>query len=277
MPPDLLTERQRRLIDAVLILAVIALAFIVINDFATVFYAFFDILLLFFLAWLLSFALAPLINAVAQGPQGAAGRRRHHRLPRDRGPPARDHHPGLRHPGHLDQRVRPGRARVRDPADERPRGARDPAGGPRAGRGPRDPGRGHRAQPPGVGPGAHRSAPVRRRGQLRHLRQRPDPRDPVDLHRPRPRGHPGLHLPPRAAVARAAGPRPPGQRVQVLRGLPPQPAGHGPRVRPVHGRGQHRLRPAVRGAHDGRSRRAPDDPVLRTRSCPGCRRCWWRC
>jgi predicted PurR-regulated permease PerM len=75
MPPDLLTERQRRLIDAVLILAVIALAFIVINDFATVFYAFFDILLLFFLAWLLSFALAPLINAVARipkVPQGAA-------------------------------------------------------------------------------------------------------------------------------------------------------------------------------------------------------------
>ncbi len=75
MPPDLLTERQRRLIDAVLILAVIALAFIVVNDFATVFYAFFDILLLFFLAWLLSFALAPLINAVARVPkvpQGAA-------------------------------------------------------------------------------------------------------------------------------------------------------------------------------------------------------------
>ena len=68
MPPDLLTERQRRLIDAVLILAVIALAFIVVNDFATVFYAFFDILLLFFLAWLLSFALAALATAVAGEP-----------------------------------------------------------------------------------------------------------------------------------------------------------------------------------------------------------------
>ena len=75
MPTDLLTERQRRLIDAVLVLAVIALGFIVVNDVATVFYAFFDILLLFFLAWLLSFALAPLINAVARipkVPQGAA-------------------------------------------------------------------------------------------------------------------------------------------------------------------------------------------------------------
>ena len=75
MPMDSLTERQRRLIDAVLVLAVIALGFIVVNDVATVFYAFFDILLLFFLAWLLSFALAPLINAVARipkVPQGAA-------------------------------------------------------------------------------------------------------------------------------------------------------------------------------------------------------------
>jgi predicted PurR-regulated permease PerM len=75
MPTDPLTERQRRLIDAVLILAVIALGFIVVNDVATTFYAFFDILLLFFLAWLLSFALAPLINLVARiprVPQGAA-------------------------------------------------------------------------------------------------------------------------------------------------------------------------------------------------------------
>ena len=70
-----LTERQRRLIDAVLVLAVIALAFIVVNDVATLFYGFFDVLLLFFLSWLLSFALLPLIKAVARiprVPQGAA-------------------------------------------------------------------------------------------------------------------------------------------------------------------------------------------------------------
>ena len=99
MPTDLLTERQRRLLDAVLVLGVIALGFIVVNDFATVFYAFFDILLLFFLAWLLSFALLPLINAVARIPQGAAGRRGDRRLPRDRRPAAGDHHPGVRHAG----------------------------------------------------------------------------------------------------------------------------------------------------------------------------------
>jgi predicted PurR-regulated permease PerM len=69
MPTEPLTDRQRRLLDAVLILAVIALGFVVVNDAATVFYAFGDILLLFFLSWLLSFALLPLINAVARIPR----------------------------------------------------------------------------------------------------------------------------------------------------------------------------------------------------------------
>ena len=63
--PIELTERQRRLIDAALILAVIALGFVVVTDLAGVFYAFGDVLLLFFLAWLLSFALLPLIRGVA--------------------------------------------------------------------------------------------------------------------------------------------------------------------------------------------------------------------
>ncbi|HEY4190518.1 MAG TPA: AI-2E family transporter [Candidatus Limnocylindrales bacterium] len=64
--PDGLTERQRWLIDAALVLAVIALGFIVLGYAANVFYAFGDVLLLFFLAWLLSFALLPLINGVAR-------------------------------------------------------------------------------------------------------------------------------------------------------------------------------------------------------------------
>ena len=63
--PIELTERQRRLIDAALILAVVALGFVVVTDLAGVFYAFGDVLLLFFLAWLLSFALLPLIRGVA--------------------------------------------------------------------------------------------------------------------------------------------------------------------------------------------------------------------
>lgn len=64
--PIELTERQRRLIDAVLILAVLALGFVVLGYAASVFYTFGDILLLFFLSWLLSFALLPLINGVAR-------------------------------------------------------------------------------------------------------------------------------------------------------------------------------------------------------------------
>jgi predicted PurR-regulated permease PerM len=63
---DGLTERQRWLIDAALVLAVIALGFIVLGYVATVFYAFGDVLLLFFLAWLLSFALLPLINGLVR-------------------------------------------------------------------------------------------------------------------------------------------------------------------------------------------------------------------
>jgi predicted PurR-regulated permease PerM len=64
--PIELTERQRRLLDAVLILAVITLGFVVLGYVANVFYAFGDILLMFFLAWLLSFSLLPLINGVAR-------------------------------------------------------------------------------------------------------------------------------------------------------------------------------------------------------------------
>jgi predicted PurR-regulated permease PerM len=64
--PNGLTERQRRLIDTVLVLAVVALGFVVVGDAANLIYSFGDILLLFFLAWLLSFALLPLINLVTR-------------------------------------------------------------------------------------------------------------------------------------------------------------------------------------------------------------------
>ena len=63
---DGLTDRQRTLVDAVLVLAVIALGFIVLGFVANVFYTFFDVLTLFFLAWLLSFALLPLINGLTR-------------------------------------------------------------------------------------------------------------------------------------------------------------------------------------------------------------------
>lgn len=60
------TARQQRLIDAVLILAAIALAFVVVGFLADVLAAFGDVILQFFLAWLLSFALLPVITRVAR-------------------------------------------------------------------------------------------------------------------------------------------------------------------------------------------------------------------
>ncbi len=58
-------DRQRRLLDIVLVLGSIALTFVVIGFLGQLFAAFSDVILLFFLAWLLSFALLPLINAIA--------------------------------------------------------------------------------------------------------------------------------------------------------------------------------------------------------------------
>jgi predicted PurR-regulated permease PerM len=71
-----LSERQQRLLDTFLILATIAAAFIVLGFLDNAFKAFQDIIILFFLAWLLSFALLPLINLVARlmprAPRAAA-------------------------------------------------------------------------------------------------------------------------------------------------------------------------------------------------------------
>ncbi|HEY3523953.1 MAG TPA: AI-2E family transporter [Candidatus Limnocylindrales bacterium] len=59
---DVLTDRQRRWLDAALVLGTIALAFVVIQE-ASTFVSFFgDILLVFFLAWLLAFILSPIVD-----------------------------------------------------------------------------------------------------------------------------------------------------------------------------------------------------------------------
>lgn len=63
MPVEL-SERQRRLLDTVLILGAIALGFVVLGDVASVLGFFSDVVLVFFLAWLLAFAILPLINLV---------------------------------------------------------------------------------------------------------------------------------------------------------------------------------------------------------------------
>jgi predicted PurR-regulated permease PerM len=63
MPVEL-SERQRRLLDAIVVLAVVALGFVVLGFVASVLSFFSDVLFLFFLAWLLAFATLPLINGV---------------------------------------------------------------------------------------------------------------------------------------------------------------------------------------------------------------------
>jgi len=63
MPVEL-SDRQRRLLDAVLILGVVALGFVVVGEVAGVLAFFSDVVLVFFLAWLLAFAILPLINLV---------------------------------------------------------------------------------------------------------------------------------------------------------------------------------------------------------------------
>jgi predicted PurR-regulated permease PerM len=58
------TPRQRRWLEALLILSTFAVAFIVIGFAAQIFFWFGDIILIFFLAWLLAFILGPVVTLV---------------------------------------------------------------------------------------------------------------------------------------------------------------------------------------------------------------------
>jgi predicted PurR-regulated permease PerM len=63
-----LTPRERRWLDTILFLATIALAFVVLGYLANLLAAFGDLILVFFLAWLLAFILTPLVVRVATLP-----------------------------------------------------------------------------------------------------------------------------------------------------------------------------------------------------------------
>ena len=63
-----LTPRERRWLDAVIFLAAIALTFVVLGYMANLLAAFGDLILVFFLAWLLAFILTPLVVRVATIP-----------------------------------------------------------------------------------------------------------------------------------------------------------------------------------------------------------------
>ena len=56
-----INERQRRWLDALLILATIAVGFVVLEFVGRIFFDFGDTILIFFLAWLLAFILSPLV------------------------------------------------------------------------------------------------------------------------------------------------------------------------------------------------------------------------
>ena len=61
-----LTDRQHRLLTAVLVLGTLVLAMVAVNLVAAVFFAFGDIILVFFLAWLLAFILSPLVAGLVR-------------------------------------------------------------------------------------------------------------------------------------------------------------------------------------------------------------------
>jgi predicted PurR-regulated permease PerM len=60
------TDRQRRWLTAVLVLGTIVLAMVAIELAASVFFAFGDIILVFFLAWLLAFILSPVVAGLTR-------------------------------------------------------------------------------------------------------------------------------------------------------------------------------------------------------------------
>jgi predicted PurR-regulated permease PerM len=60
------TDRQRRWLTAVLVLGTIVLAMVAIELAASVFFAFGDVILVFFLAWLLAFILSPVVAGLTR-------------------------------------------------------------------------------------------------------------------------------------------------------------------------------------------------------------------
>src|SRR5919107_6431061 len=63
-----LTPRERRWFNAILVLAAVALAFIVLGYVGQVFAYFGELIMVFFLAWLLAFMLGPLVNRATAIP-----------------------------------------------------------------------------------------------------------------------------------------------------------------------------------------------------------------
>src|SRR5688500_15044515 len=63
-----LTPRERRWFDTILVLGAVALGFIVLGFVGVVFAYFGELIMVFFLAWLLAFMLGPVVKAVTAIP-----------------------------------------------------------------------------------------------------------------------------------------------------------------------------------------------------------------
>src|SRR5947208_17165385 len=61
-----LNDRQQRWITAVLVLGTLVLGRVAISVAATILFGFGDVILVFFLAWLLAFSLSPFVNALTR-------------------------------------------------------------------------------------------------------------------------------------------------------------------------------------------------------------------
>ena len=68
----MVTERQRRWLTSALVLGTLVLGLILISLVASIFFAFGDIVLVFFLAWLLAFILSPVVAGLTR-PNWAGG------------------------------------------------------------------------------------------------------------------------------------------------------------------------------------------------------------
>lgn len=62
----MVTERQRRWLTAVLVLGTFVLALVLVSLVGSIFFAFGDVVLVFFLAWLLAFILSPVVNLLTR-------------------------------------------------------------------------------------------------------------------------------------------------------------------------------------------------------------------
>jgi predicted PurR-regulated permease PerM len=62
----IVTERQRRWLSAALVLGTLVLAIVLMSLVGSIFFAFGDVVLVFFLAWLLAFILSPLVGGVTR-------------------------------------------------------------------------------------------------------------------------------------------------------------------------------------------------------------------